>query len=473
MRVADDRGEVGAVSAEQVGIVALVAAVVAAVWAVAVPQRVEDAGVAAADCLFTEVACDVPAGDGATGASGATGATAPNTPTAPGADGDGGGPSPTTAPTGAAAQREAEVARQLRDDARTLRDLADRDLADVAVWDELRVLQVDLTHPSRSPERREADLARYEELLAQVEAAPAGSLLAELRETEHLRRDPYRSPEDHDRLLAVLDRIDRARHADHLADLLADWAASDRRFVHVEVDLDEGTARVAEVVRGDLDTAAHVALVIPGTGSDAGNFDRTTREDALALSETLELVPGGDDVAVIACLCYAPPPGLLQAARSRHADAGGGDLARIIGGLPLGEAQVHALGHSYGSTALGRAVDREGLEVHSTVSLGGPGFGSGVGSVEDLPEGAGRVWAMRHDLDPIDLAGMHGRNPDRDDFGAYRAGVGDGDLERSWWKPYDVAAHSLYYADDESLTNLALLVSGQHEQVSGYREGRR
>ena len=109
----------------------------------------------------------------------------------------------------------------------------------------------------------------------------------------------------------------------------------------------------------------------------------------------------------------------------------------------------------------------------STVSLGGPGFGSGVGSVDDLPDGAGRVWGIRHDLDPIDLAGMHGRNPDRADFGAYRADVGDGDLERRWWKPYQFDAHSIYYQDAESLRNLALVVSGQHEQVSGYREGRR
>ncbi|HSK22541.1 MAG TPA: alpha/beta hydrolase [Egicoccus sp.] len=363
--------------------------------------------------------------------------------------------------------------RQMQVEAATLRDLADRDLADVAVWDELQALTASINNPVRSSEQRDDDLARYEQVLAQVDAAPDGSLLAELRDTEPLRRDTFRDPDETERLLAVLDRIERARHADELADLLAGWAASDRRFVHLEVDLDDGTALVAEVVRGDLDAADHVAVVIPGTGSDAGNFDRSTREHGLALSETLELVPGGEDVAVIACLCYAPPPGLLQAAGSAHADAGGHDLARIVGNLPLGDAEIHALGHSYGATALGRAVDREGLELASTISLGGPGFGAGVGSVDDLPGGAGRVWAMRHDLDPIDLAGMHGRNPDRDDFGAYRADVGDGDLERSRWKPYQFAAHSIYYQDDESLTNLALVVSGQHEAVSGYREGRR
>ncbi|MBS3942333.1 MAG: hypothetical protein KG028_15345 [Actinobacteria bacterium] len=454
--------ERGAISAEQVGVVAVVAALVAAIWVAAVPQRVADAGAEAADCLFTTEACEVPA-------AGDVVADGPANDHGRGPDRD----TATATPVGAAARREADVDRQMRNEARALRDLADRELGDLGVWDELQALEVELGNPTRSDERRAADFERYEELLARIEAAPDGSLLGELRDTDAARRDPFRSHEDHERLLEVLDRIARAGHAAELAELLDGWAASDRRFVHVEVDLDDGTARVAEVVRGDLDSADHVAIVIPGTGSDAGNFDRATRQNAVALSETLHVLPGGEGVAVVACLCYAPPPGLLQAARSAHADAGGADLARIIGDLPVGEAEVHALGHSYGSTALGRAVDREGLELASTISLGGPGFGSGVGSVDDLPDGAGRVWAMRHDLDPIDLAGMHGRNPDRADFGAYRAHVGDGDLERRWWKPYMFDAHSVYYQDPESLRNLAFVVSGQHELVSGYREGRR
>ncbi len=463
-------GQRGSIAAEQVAIVALVAAVIAAIWAIAVPDRVEEAGTQAVDCLFASPSdeCDLDA-DGGAAAGGGEGDTG-----GPDAGGSDTIPVAPATPIGAAEQREADTHDQLRDEVEALRDLADRDLPDLALWEELQEIQERLRHPGGSVEQRAADLERHEELRALRDAAPEGSLLAELRDTDAARRDPVRSQEDTDRLLAVLDRIARAEHAADLADVLAGWAESGRRFVHLEVDLDDGTARVAEVVRGDLDAADHVAVIVPGTGSDAQGFDRGTREHALALSETLELIPGGEDVAVVACLCYAPPPDLLRAARSGHADAGGVDLARIIGDLPVGsDAQVHALGHSYGSTALGRAVTREGLELDSIVSLGGPGFGSGVSRVEDVPETAGRVWGIRHDLDPIDLAGMHGRNPDRDDFGAYGADVGDGDLERRWWKPYIFDSHAIYYQDAESLRNLALLVSGQHEQVSGYREGRR
>lgn len=80
---------------------------------------------------------------------------------------------------------------------------------------------------------------------------------------------------------------------------------------------------------------------------------------------------------------------------------------------------------------------------------------------------------MRHDLDPIALAGMHGRNPDRGSFGSHGFDIGDDGVDRRWHKPYVSAAHSVYYQDAESLGNLALIVSGHPDAVTGYREGRR
>ncbi len=61
--------ERGAVAAEQVAIVALVAAVIAAIWFIAVPDRVEDAGQAAVDCLLTTAGgdCDLEAATTAPG----------------------------------------------------------------------------------------------------------------------------------------------------------------------------------------------------------------------------------------------------------------------------------------------------------------------------------------------------------------------------------------------------------------------
>lgn len=474
--VADTRrrpgvGEAGAAAAEYVAMVVLVAALAGAVslGGSVIAATVSDTVRWALSCI-AETGC--PAGDGVAAGDGADAAS-------DGVSADQDRPAPVTddaaaPPLGPAARREAAVHDQLRTEAQRIGELADRELGDLAVWDELRDLEERLTSPTRTDQEREADLDRLDQLRRQLADAPDGSLLAELRDTEHLWADPFRREEDHERLRELLDRMARAEHAGDLAPLLEGWAASDRRFLHLEIDLDDGTVRLAELVRGDLDDSGHVAIVIPGTGSDAAGFDGGVHQNARALAEELDLLGRrGDDVSVIACQCYAPPPRLIDAGSSRYADAGGPDLARIIGGLPVREGtQLHGLGHSYGSTALGRAVSEHGLQLNDTVSLGGPGFGSGIQDVTDLPNTAGRVWGVRHDLDPIDLAGMHGRNPDRGGFGAYGFGVGDDGLDRRWWKPYIFDAHSIYYQDAESLRNLALLVSGHHDEVSGYREGR-
>ncbi|WP_052668408.1 alpha/beta hydrolase [Nitriliruptor alkaliphilus] len=454
-------GQAGQAVAEYVAIVVVLAALVGTVAATGAASSLA----ASVSGTIAQGFCLIGGGDCARGDEGAA------DPRSTGAAGD--GAETTRVALGPAAQREQETHRQLAEEADRLRELADRDLADLAVWDELLELEERRGNPTLSEDEQQRIHDRIEELRSQLDDAPDGSLLAELRDTEHVRGDPFSDPDDVERLLDALDRIARAEHADDLADLLQGWADSDRRFVHVEIDLDDGTVRIAEVVHGDLDDSAHVALVIPGTGNDGANFDTATRENARALADTLEHVPGGDDVSVIACLCYAPPPSLTHAGGSRHADAGGADLARIIGDLPVGDAQLHALGHSYGATALGRAVTRNDLEVDSTISLGGPGFGSGVRRVEDLPANAGQVWGVRHDLDPIALAGMHGRNPDRGSFGAHGFDIGDDGLDRRWYKPYVFDAHSIYYQDAESLENLALIVSGNPDVVTGYREGRR
>ncbi|MTV26335.1 hypothetical protein FTX61_13060 [Nitriliruptoraceae bacterium ZYF776] len=367
----------------------------------------------------------------------------------------------------------ADLPSPLGDVVDDVQQVVDGDGADLALWREADELRRELGSGVLDEAERDARLERLREVEQTIQDAPDGSLLAALRDTEHVARGGAATDED---LATFHDAAERTRRADHATDLLPrlqDWADSDRTFVHAEVDLDDGTVRLAEVVHGDLATARNVAVTIPGTGNDASSFDDGVAGQARALARHLDTL-GADDTAVVACLCYAPPPNLVAAAGSGHADRGGPDLARIIGGLPVADdAVIHAFGHSYGSTALGRAVSRNDLTVGSTVSLGGPGFGSGIRSVDDLPDNAGRVWGVRHDKDPIALAGMHGVNPDRGRFGAEGFSMGDGDLDRSRWLPYQFDAHGLYYADAESLANLALIAAGRGDEVSGYREGRR
>lgn len=426
------RGQRGQVAAEYLAVGALVVVLLGALglrFSGGLGRSVSDA-VASILCVFDECAED--------GARGETGPGGQRDDL--GGARDGGGPGVVVAST--PEQR--------------LRELAELPAGDGAVEQLLSSLsaseQVELREAARAA--RETDEVSAAERVGAVR-------LALHDEAEALQRTiDAADPED-----------PRGPQLQQLADRLRGWADSDRRFVHVEVDHDAGTARLAELVHGDLDAADHVAVTIPGTNNDAHTFDDDVAGQARALARHLDTL-GEDGTAVVACLCYDPPPSLGQAALSGHADRGGPDLARIVGTLPTGDAEIHAFGHSYGATALGRAVGDSGLELASTVSLGGPGFGSGVRSIDDLPETAGQVWGIRHDKDPIQLAFMHGVNPDRNRFGAYGFSMGDGDLDRSRWLPYQLDAHGLYYADAESLANLALIASGRGDEVSGYREGR-
>lgn len=86
------RDQRGGVSAEQIGVLVLVAAVIGAVWAVRVDDRVGEVGVAAVDCLFDAAGgtCDLPAGgagdDGDAGGTDTGGATGEDDDTSPHGD---------------------------------------------------------------------------------------------------------------------------------------------------------------------------------------------------------------------------------------------------------------------------------------------------------------------------------------------------------------------------------------------------
>ncbi|CCH34729.1 alpha/beta hydrolase [Actinosynnema sp. NPDC047251] len=144
----------------------------------------------------------------------------------------------------------------------------------------------------------------------------------------------------------------------------------------------DGAAAEVDRVRvfGDLATARHVAVVVPGSDVDGARFDRTVGRMARSLHGAV----GRSDVAVVAWLGYETPSGVgVDAAGGRLARAGAGSLARYVRGLP---GQVHLLCHSYGSVVCALS----GVEVADVVFLGSPGVR--VASAGDL---RARVWAAR------------------------------------------------------------------------------
>jgi hypothetical protein len=200
-----------------------------------------------------------------------------------------------------------------------------------------------------------------------------------------------------------------------------------------------GRGQVAEVF-GDLRTARHVAVVVPGSDIDAGTFDRTSdvygTPAGMAKSLYARTGPGS---AVVAWAGYTTPVGLgVDAATGSLAEAGADRLERFMDGLAADGVPAPAVFcHSYGSVVCGLAASR--LHARDLVVLGSPGMRAD--DVADLRTGA-RVWAAKDATDWIDdvpnveVAGLgHGPDPAAPEFGARHVPADDARGHTGYFAP--------------------------------------
>ncbi|MFJ6723011.1 alpha/beta hydrolase [Streptomyces sp. NPDC091259] len=215
-----------------------------------------------------------------------------------------------------------------------------------------------------------------------------------------------------------------------------------------------GRGQVAEVF-GDLEHAAHVAVIVPGSDNDAAGHD-TARGPATGpagMARALRSATGGSGTAVVAWTGYTTPVGVgLDAAEGRLAEAGAVRLARFTAGLDAVGAPDPALFcHSYGSVVCGLAARH--TDAADIVVFGSPGMRAGDAAA--LHTGA-RVWAARGpsdwiaDVPNVELAGLgHGTDPTSAAFGARRVPA------------TDVAGHTGYFAPGtRSLAAFAAIATG-------------
>ena len=212
-----------------------------------------------------------------------------------------------------------------------------------------------------------------------------------------------------------------------------------------------GDGRVAEVF-GPLETARHVAIVVPGMDNELSNYSPA---NAHHLYDQAQALAGADGVATIQWLGYDTPEG-LTAATQGPANAGARALTPFLEGIRVQRTgaplHVTVVGHSYGSLVLGRALRDTGLAVDDAVAVGSPGMG--VHHAGDLGGGFARLWAARAAWDPVGSAPVHGPDPHSPGFGARRFSTGD------------IRGHSSYFQPGSlSLYNLGLIVAGRPVEV--------
>ncbi len=205
-----------------------------------------------------------------------------------------------------------------------------------------------------------------------------------------------------------------------------------------------GDGKVAEVI-GNIDTAKHVAVVVPGLNSTMDNFGNV-RGNATALQGS-----AGSDTAVIAWTGY-DAPNVWQVGSNGSAVAGAHALSSFVDGIQgQSGANVSLIGHSYGSLVVGEALKSGTVHVDNAVFIGSPGVG--VNSVHGFPEGAANhYYAGEIPGDPIAQLGYFGKSPTDSGFDAdvFNAGEGGNLLHR----------HSQYFDNGPGLDNLKQIVNG-------------
>lgn len=228
---------------------------------------------------------------------------------------------------------------------------------------------------------------------------------------------------------------------------------------------------------GDPDTADHVSVNAPGltseTSSTEGNLKKTRALHDAAVAEE------NGSVASVYWLDYDAPSGnplkpwetldFGGVAATGKAEEGGHRFSDFIGGLRASDegrtpAHLTAIGHSYGSTMLGHAL-QDGLKVDDAILIGSPG--QPTSTAAELTDAD--VWVGSKDYDPVSLLGRGerggigalGQDPAEDDFGGRRFATGDGSL-----RVQDLLTNHTSYFKDESLENMAEIVTEHDDQVT-------
>jgi pimeloyl-ACP methyl ester carboxylesterase len=142
-----------------------------------------------------------------------------------------------------------------------------------------------------------------------------------------------------------------------------------------------GDGRAIEVL-GDLSSAAHVVVLVPGADTTLADFDRglggvarrAPATQARSLRDAVLAHHPGARVAVVAWLGYDPPEGLgMAAVREDRAADGAAALGRFVAVLPP-QATVTVVGHSYGTVVMALAAPGFGPRVTNLVALASPGL---------------------------------------------------------------------------------------------------
>ncbi len=223
-----------------------------------------------------------------------------------------------------------------------------------------------------------------------------------------------------------------------------------------------GEGRVAIAI-GDVDSADHVAVMVPGLGSDVRSSLGPLTDNALRVQDRARRVSGPSSTATVAWMAYDAPE--LDNVAGNGAAERGADLlaADLLGWQEARDSLPHltVIGHSYGSTTAGTSVRDHATGTDDLVLLGSPG--PNAERVSELRVPPGHVYVGASSRDPVSYLDRFGADPTHRDFGAIRFQAEDVTRNSSRLDPAD---HSKYFEPStESLSNIVRVVVGDYADV--------
>ena len=233
--------------------------------------------------------------------------------------------------------------------------------------------------------------------------------------------------------------------------------------------IDTSNPRVTAIVaQGNVDTAKHIGVIVPGLYSNVANNLDDYDDKASVMGANVRKHAHGEEVAMVSYLGYDAPQNKIEAAMIRKADAGAKQLAGFLNGMHAsreygaGDAHVTAVTHSYGSTTAGKALTMTDKgAVDDLIQFGSPG--SGVQSVDEFHLEKGHAWVSaapyREDIvQGLGDDGRYGKNPAK--MPGYNHLSGDVGPGEGWFVPF--RKHSSYFNEgSEALDDISKVVAGR------------
>ncbi|NUQ90969.1 MAG: hypothetical protein HOQ43_21205 [Glycomyces artemisiae] len=191
---------------------------------------------------------------------------------------------------------------------------------------------------------------------------------------------------------------------------------SGRQFLYLDPYNNAGDGSWIEVV-GDLDTAANVAVLVPGGSAvlSSENFD-------LYYHRAKSFVDAADgELAIVVWAAASWPSGWVEESWASWSQVAAESLASFTFDLrnQIGDRPLTLMGHSYGGAVIGYAETYD-LEADQVLHIASAGMGNDVYSPEDYTEPCRTRYSITAPGDPISyVQGMpyvpllgHGADPD-------------------------------------------------------------